>query len=172
MLAKGESKRLPNKNKLDFDGQPMFVWNLKKMIRLYEDVYLSSDDKEILSIGKKMRVHIIKRPKELCGDTPNIPCYQHALKFMKNPKAIVAVQANSPTVRESKIFVVNLLMGIHDEVMTKHPDGSMYGSIWGISFDKLKKYRDFYNPKPDFLVEDLSVDVHTKSDFNKALEQL
>lgn len=169
ILAKSQSKRLPNKNTLDFNGEPMFVTNLRKCLKIFDKVYVSSDSPSILDIAFQVGAVPIKRPESLCGDTPNITVYQHALEFMDNPDYIVAVQANSPTVPEQLIYQVNELMkeGV-EEVMTCHPDYSIYGSIWAIAIDKLNHYGDPYKPTPSFLVTDNSVDIHTEEDLINA----
>ena len=169
MLVKGESKRLPHKNTKILWGKPMFLWNLEKALRVLDDVYVSSEDDKILEIAKKAGAHTIKRPVELCGDTPNIPVYQHAIKFMECPNNIIAIQANSPNLDENLISDAKYLMEYgFKEVMTCHKDYSIYGSIWGLEITRLKNYGDFYSPNPDVLLIDDSVDVHTKEDFEQA----
>jgi CMP-N-acetylneuraminic acid synthetase len=152
----------------------MFMHNLEKCLRLFPKVYVSSDDEEILFEAWQAGAIRIERGEELCGDTPNIPVYQHALKYM-DADAIVAVQANSPTVEPNTIAIVKRLMEMGvPEVMTHHPIKGffkIYGSVWGISRERLETYGDPYNPKPEVFVEDKSVDIHTEEDLNQALCQ-
>ncbi len=175
ILAKGQSKRLPNKNKLNFDGKPMFMWNLDKCLKVFDKVYVSSDDYDILEAAEKVGAIAIHRGEELCGDVPNIPVYQHALAYMARtdkPDAIVAVQANSPTIPFRLIMNVKKIMNMgYKEIMTCHSDYSIYGSIWALNSKKLENYGDPYNPKPEFLIFDSSVDIHTQEDLEKALKQ-
>jgi CMP-N-acetylneuraminic acid synthetase len=172
MLAKGQSKRLPGKNKKDFLGKPMFMWNLEKCLTLFDKVFVSSDDPEILEAAWLAGAAVISRPDELCGDTPNIPVYQHALQFMGDVAGIVAVQANSPTLDINLIALSQHLMesGV-DELMTCHPNRKIYGSIWAIKKGKLLKYKNAYRPKPNVLLVDNSVDIHDELDYNKAITQ-
>lgn len=169
ILAKKNSRRLPEKNRLDFNGVPMFLVNTKKCLKIFSRVYVSSDDDWILSEAEDAGAIPIKRPEELCGDTPNIPVYQHALQFMNGVDGIVAVQANSPTINSKIIENVKslILMGAR-EVMTKHQDGTIYGSVWGLSRKRLENYGDPYKPNPDLLLVDCSIDIHTIEDFKKA----
>lgn len=175
ILAKSDSKRLKNKNSLAFKGKPMFLWNVEKCVKLFDKTYVSSNSKKILKLAKQAGAIPIKRPKELCGDTPNIPVYRHAINRMKEkPKAIVAVQANSPTIERSIISTVKNLIGKrnnHKEIMTCHQDRSIYGSVWAMKIGRLREYKDFYNPEPDILVIDESIDIHNKKDFKDAGEQ-
>ena len=170
ILAKSESKRLPNKNTLDFNGEPMFMVNVIKCLKLFKKVYVSSDDADILEIAYNAGAIPILRGKSLCGDTPNIPVYQHALSVMRTiPKGIVAIQANSPNIGELTIAEVIRAINIYDEVMTCHRDETLYGSAWGIKTDRILNYGDPYKPDPDYLVWDDSIDIHTKKDYKLAL---
>src|SRR4030042_3528083 len=153
IIAKGGSQRLPGKNRINFKGKPMFLWNVEKCLRIFSRTYVSSDDKFILEEAENAGAIPIKRPVELCGDTPNILVYQHAIKFMNGVDGIVAVQVNNPTLKsklrqEAKKF---LELGFK-EIMTSHFDGTIYGSIWALSTDRLKNYKDPYNPKPEILI--------------------
>lgn len=170
MLVKSQSKRLPGKNTLPFNGEPMFVTNLRKCLKIFDETYVSSDSGEILAIATREGARVIKRGLELCGDTPNIPVYQHAIARMDDADGIVAVQANSPTIDQNLIALTKSIMESGaQEVMTMDERGKIYGSIWAISKDKLLNYDDYYDPHPDVLIRDTSVDVHTKQDLSKAI---
>lgn len=181
ILAKKKSNRLPGKNMKDFNGDPMFVVNVKKCIPLFDEVYVSSDSEEILDITEKCGAIPIKRGEELAGETPNITVYQHAQETM-DADYIVAVQANSPTVSAGLIILAGELLKMgFNEVMTSHPlsrnkdyhkqAAKVYGSIWALSRETLKDYEDPYHPNPDVLLVDDSVDIETESDYKKALCQ-
>lgn len=172
ILAKSDSRRLHNKNTLDFGGIPMFLVNVIKCVDIFDKVYVSSDSEDILDWADSRGAIAIKRPIELCGDIPNIPVYKHAMQFM-DCDALVAVQANSPNINPEVIKDVKKAMEHYDEVMTVHSDGKIYGSVWGITRDKLMKRTDVYeifNPEPEYKVVDFSIDVHTKKDYQLALE--
>ncbi len=149
----------------------MFVINLRKCLRIFPKVYVSSDSLWILEIAEKEGAIGILRGEELCGDVPNIPVYQHALQFMQT-EAIVAVQANSPTINQNIIALSKKLVewGV-DEVMTCHRDRAIYGSVWAIRTGKLNNYGDPYKPSPSVLIKDKSIDIHTEGDFDLALKE-
>jgi len=151
----------------------MFLWNVEKCLKIFSRVYVSSDDKWILGEVEWAGAIPIKRPVELCGEVPNITVYQHAIKFMNGVDGIVAVQANSPTIPSKLIREVErfLELGVK-EVISSHPDGTKYGSIWGMTIKRLKNYPDPYNPRPDITIKDWSVDIHTNEDLLKALKQI
>lgn len=176
ILAKGSSKRLKGKNTLDFNGKPMFLVNVLKCLEYFDDVYVSSDDQAILNMAELVGAKPIWRDESLCGDTPNIPVYQHALAEMGEVDYIVAVQANSPTIRGPLIWEVQKYMEKGaQEVMTVHPQVDhlyrLYGSIWALSTIRLKNYGDPFSPTPELLIPDESVDIHTAQDYQKALKQ-
>lgn len=150
----------------------MFLVNTKKCLRIFDEVYVSSDSLKIRNLAEKEGAIPIKRSKELCGDTPNIPVYQHALEFMGDADIIVAVQANSPTLEGNTIAFVKHLMEMGaSEVMTCHENYKIYGSVWAVSRKKLEKYDNPYDPQPDVLVVDPSVDIHLIEDYINALCQ-
>lgn len=181
ILAKSQSKRLPNKNTLDFHGVPMFVINLKKCLDIFDEVYVSSDDIGILTTTMKYGARTILRSEKLCGDTPNITVYKHAIEeiekyYDSDIEAIVAVQANSPTVSPDIIKQAKKAIESekYTEVMTcwdETPDNSLYGSVWALTKDKVMNYGDPYKSEPDLLINDTSVDIHTIGDYNKAIKE-
>lgn len=150
----------------------MFLVNTKKCLRIFEDVYVSSDSPWILEQAEVEGAKPILRKEDLCGDTPNIPVYRHAVEQMGDVDGIIAVQSNSPSINPNIISHIKHMMEYGaDEVMTCDENYQIYGSVWAITKDKLKNYEDPYNPKPSILVVDKSVDIHTEKDLEKALCQ-
>lgn len=147
----------------------MFLVNVEKCVKIFDKVYVSSDSDWILDLATQAGAIGIKRGEELCGDTPNIPVYQHALQFMGDVKGIVAVQANSPTIEPNIIALAKDLIekGV-PEVMTCHLDYRIYGSVWALSAEKLKHYGNPFKPFPQVLIVDKSVDIHTEEDYKLA----
>jgi len=175
MIAKGDSKRLPGKNSLDFAGKPMFVWNLQKLLDIFEEVYFSSDNEDMLKIAQNMEAKSVVRRHDLCGDAPNILVYRHAMKQASRYDeldGLVAVQANSPTVEKRMIEeVYEHLINGYTEIKTCHSDFSDYGSIWGMTYRRLKEIKDMYNASPTIWKRDDSVDIHNSEDMARALIQ-
>lgn len=64
ITARGGSKRLPRKNAKIFCGHPLVAWSIMqaKCSKLIDRVILTSDDEEILNIGRKYGAITIKRP--------------------------------------------------------------------------------------------------------------
>ena len=109
--ARAGSKRLKNKNILNFKSKPMIYWAIKaaKNSSFKNFVYVSSEDKKILKISKKFGARTILRPKELSKDKVfKMDVIEHAVKFIekktnKKLSLVISLQANSPDVMSSDI---------------------------------------------------------------------
>ncbi len=68
--ARGGSKGIPGKNKKDFCGKPLVQWSIDqaKDSKLFDNIIVSSDDKDILSIAERCNVKAVPRADELSGD--------------------------------------------------------------------------------------------------------
>jgi CMP-N,N'-diacetyllegionaminic acid synthase len=102
--ARGGSKGIRGKNLIDFCGKPLIAWSIRqaKASKLVNDVYVSSDSDNILSLSQSYGVKIIKRPKRLATDTSSTEeALSHAInQVQKTTKQkidlIVFLQATSP----------------------------------------------------------------------------
>ena len=108
--ARGGSKRLPRKNIYPLLGKPLIQWSIEACLKSKylepENIYVSSEDDEILNIAKNLNIQTIKRPKSLAKDniwTQDV--LKHAKTFTKQEKddIIVRIQANSPQIEAEKI---------------------------------------------------------------------
>jgi CMP-N-acetylneuraminic acid synthetase len=166
---------------LPYKGKPMLQHNLEKCLDMFERVYVSSDSDEILDFARSFGAIGIKRGKDLCGETPDIPVYQHALKHMLldgEVSAVVAVHVDTPDIPDQLIDDVALMLEIgYEEVMTCHPmedtedyhnrSNRVFGSVRGLSCDRLMNYGDPYKPQPDVLLVDETVEIQTPEDYKK-----
>lgn len=170
VLVKKDSERLKNKNWRIYKGKPMYVWNLEKCLIIFNEVYVSSDDEKILDKAESMGALGIKRPDDLLEAT-NIECYRYCMKIMLSD-AFVAVQANSPEVGIKLIkYAKDLLHLGHEEIKTCHLDGTDYGSIWGMTKERLKDYPDPQHASPSAWIRDFSIDIHCVEDLYNSYEQ-
>lgn len=69
--ARGGSKRIPRKNILDLGGKPLIAWTIEAALKSHyiDNVIVTSDEDEILSIARESGVSTIRRPTELATDT-------------------------------------------------------------------------------------------------------
>lgn len=98
--ARGGSKGIPKKNIIPFAGKPLIAWSIEqaKRSRYISDIYVTSDDDDILRISSSYGVKVIRRPKVISGDTASSEsALIHALSEIKfKPNLIVFLQAVAP----------------------------------------------------------------------------
>lgn len=107
--ARGGSKGIPMKNLIEFCGKPLIVWSIEqaRASKYIKNVYVSSDDKKILTVSENSGAKPIKRPKKLATDTSSVEkTLLHAInyiqKFNKEKiNIVVFLQPTSP-VRSSE----------------------------------------------------------------------
>jgi CMP-N-acetylneuraminic acid synthetase len=70
ILARGGSKRLPEKNILDFHGKPMIVWTIQAAIESakFDQVLVSTDDEEIAEISRNAGASVPFLRQAACDD--------------------------------------------------------------------------------------------------------
>ena len=84
--ARGGSKRIPRKNIKNFLGRPMIEYSIMKCMEsnLFDCVYVSSDDDEILNMGIKFGAKPLKRGAGLADDiTPIAPVMADAISTIE-----------------------------------------------------------------------------------------
>jgi len=101
LLARSGSKRLPDKNMLDFCGKPLFYWTILacRQSKYLDKVVISTDHKKIIKFTKGLPyVETIIRPKRLTGD--NVTSEKVVLDLITNKRKkfdiIVLLQPTSP----------------------------------------------------------------------------
>ena len=104
--ARGGSKRLPRKNVLDLNGEPLVAWSIKAGLRskYIDKLVVTSDDTEILSIAKYYGVLSIDRPAELSSDTATtFDAIKHTIENVGKYDYVVLLQPTSPLRSEKHI---------------------------------------------------------------------
>jgi CMP-N,N'-diacetyllegionaminic acid synthase len=105
--ARGGSKGIPKKNIIDFCGKPLIAWSILqlKSCSLIGEVFVSSDDDEIIDISCRYGAKAIHRPKELATDfSTTEEALLHAVSIIEKNMdidSVVFLQATSP-LREKK----------------------------------------------------------------------
>jgi CMP-N-acetylneuraminic acid synthetase len=99
--ARGNSKRLPNKNSLLLGGIPLLVHSiLYAQLNPYiiDEIYVSTDNAAIKKVALQYGARVIDRPDILSGDfEPTISCVQHALNSIPDTvESIVLLQPTNP----------------------------------------------------------------------------
>lgn len=105
--ARGGSKGIPNKNLVDFCGHPLLRWTIRQAreSKYIKNVYVTSDDLNILALASNNGAILIKRPEDISGDiATSESALLHALDHIDSfiffdqpsPDLIVFLQATSP----------------------------------------------------------------------------
>ena len=102
ILARKGSKRLPNKNKKQLGGKPLFVWSIDSVKDIEEicDTIVSTDDQSIIELCKDQKVIIPGiRPHELSDDTASsVDACIHSLNwYEKNISKVDGILLLQPT---------------------------------------------------------------------------
>lgn len=162
-------------------GKPMLQWNLEKALSIFDRVYVSTDTIRIAEFAEWLGAKVIMRPYHLGGETPDITVYRHAVEQIRNCAGIVAIHVNNPTIDPGLISLTKDLIerGV-PEVMTCYPmtqlkdykkqANHVYGSIRGMTVERLHNYVDPYHPNPEVLITDTSIEIETQADFDLCLQ--
>lgn len=97
--ARGGSKRLPNKNILDFAGKPLVSWTIDAALqsKYINRTIVSSDSEAVLSVANEFGAEALKRPDELSGDfAQSFDAVEHAIKNTGFYDYVVMLQPTSP----------------------------------------------------------------------------
>ena len=102
--ARGGSERIPKKNILNLSGKPLISWTIEAALasEYIDDVVVSTDDNEILTIAKKYgaKVPFIRPDKFSSNDASSISVVLHAIEFFQKVDErydyIVLLQPTSP----------------------------------------------------------------------------
>ena len=101
--ARGGSKGIPRKNLVELSRKPLISYTIQaaKNSRYIDDVFVSTEDKEIATLSRSFGVEIIDRPKTLAGDNiPSLRVIEHAIDYLAKKgflyDVIVLLQPTSP----------------------------------------------------------------------------
>lgn len=127
ILARGGSKRLPQKNIKLFCGKPLVAHSIEvaKKSKYITKTIVSTEDSKIKEIAREYGAEIIDRPIELAQDTTkSAPCVVHAVETLEkqgyNPDIVVLLQPTTPT-KTTKMLddvIEKLINSENDSVFT------------------------------------------------------
>lgn len=105
--ARKGSKGIPDKNKQYVGGKPLWLWSLDaaRLAEGVDEVVVTSDDPEILTVASWAGVTCVERPAELAIDTMGTdPVLVHATKEVgAEEDIIVLLQPTVPVRREGLV---------------------------------------------------------------------
>lgn len=97
--ARGGSKRLPRKNIKSLGWHPLIAYSIEVALqsKLFDGVYVSTDDLETEAIAQYYGATVIKRPKELAeDDSPDIMWIDHALSNIPPADYFMILRPTNP----------------------------------------------------------------------------
>ena len=98
--ARGDSKRLPNKNIKMLGGLPLLVRSIKYAMansNIIDEVYVSTDSINIKEIALQYGAKVVDRPKHLSGDLePTVSAMKHVLNAIGDVETMVLLQPTNP----------------------------------------------------------------------------
>lgn len=97
--ARGNSKRLPNKNIKLLGGLPLLVHsiNYAKQHNFIEVIYVSTDNAAIKKVALQYGAQVIDRPQELSGDLePTVTALKHVLESIGDVENVILLQPTNP----------------------------------------------------------------------------
>ena len=131
IAARGGSKRLKDKNIVDFLGKPMILWTIDSALKsvYINKIFVSTESKKIFDIVKNHNENIIviDRPKDLAEDNISIvKVWRHSINLMiPKPHFVVCLSPCCPTRTAETIDRCIQMMFMHDinEVFTTDQEG-------------------------------------------------
>ena len=179
ILARGGSKGIPNKNIIDFCGKPLIEWTINNCKDAgIDNIYISSDSKVILDLGKELNCHTILRPFEFSRDNASSEsAWGHSLKVLAKENVsvdwVVAPQVTSPlrTPKDIKNGLKIAKNGPYDSLFSSSPMEDLFyweksnGILQSVNYDWRNRQRrqdlaskyiengSFYLFKPNVLLE-------------------
>lgn len=102
ILARGGSVGIPRKNLALVNGKPLIQWSIEAALEsaVIQDVYVSSDDDEILDFARTCHAIPIRRPANLADASATSESgWMHVLSQLQKeclPEYFFALQATSP----------------------------------------------------------------------------
>ncbi len=158
--ARKSSKRIKNKNLIDFFGKPLISWTIDVAINsnLFQDVIVSSDSDQILDISQNMGVHSFKRDKYFDDHSTISQATLYtalALKLNKDD-IIVQLMPNCPLrTTEDIVNIYNFFKNLdfHDSVISCFKFGWM--NPWWSLKKKGKNFEQLFKDKLNERSQDL-----------------
>jgi len=168
--ARWGSKRVPKKNIKLFKGKPLIYYTINEAhkSKYFDDIFVSTDSKEIADIAIGYGAKVIDRPSRYAQDhSPSVDVVIHALTIQK-ADIVVLLQPTSPMRTAQDIdSAISLFLKENPEslfsVTRKGPNGAIYIS----TPDVLRRYRSFYTKRMAgyMMPPERSLDIDIIEDF-------
>lgn len=152
--AKKNSTRLLGKNKRILKGKPLFKHSIEsaKDSRKIKKVFVSSNDKEILSTAKKLNCETIVRPEKISGEKTSMNVViKHFIDYLEKKKIsakyIVLLQPTSPFRKKKLIdkLISKFLLSKKTLVTVKKENAKFLKGIVAINKKSFPIFPGYFN---------------------------
>jgi len=152
ILARGGSKRVPNKNILKIGKYPLIAFPIMAAIKLGHDVYVSTDSIKIRNVAKKYGAKVIDRPPHLSTSSSlDIDAFRHFVSETGIIEDILHLRATTPLVNNDELEkiisffqknkdVCTSLRTAHESSETAYKFFKKNGIYWNGLFNKSGEY--------------------------------
>ncbi|CAB4967323.1 MAG: acylneuraminate cytidylyltransferase family protein [Actinobacteria bacterium] len=97
--ARGGSRAIPRKNLAELAGMPLIQWTFNAALAsaYIDGLVISTDDREVKSLGLQQGIDVLDRPQDLAGDmTTAAEVIAHAITATEHTGILVYLQPTSP----------------------------------------------------------------------------
>ena len=165
--ARGGSTRLKRKNIYTVWGAPMLSWSVKacQASKHITDIYVSTEDEEILKVAEECGAKAIKRPPEL-ADNFTFKQYAiiHAVESLTyKPDYVISIQANSPEMSAIDLdkAIEKIIEHDRNEIFSVNPELIQNAAFRIMKYDYV--FQETISTRSGVYVTDY-VDVHSLED--------
>ncbi len=148
ILARDGSERIPGKNMINFCGKPLLLWTIEQLKETegVGEIWISSDDSNILELSKESGCQVVIRPSGLSNSSASSEsAWLHAIDIIEKKcgekiDIVIAPQVTSP-VRESEDIAKALCEFKNKDyfsMVSCSPTGIANGSFWIFKSDYFK----------------------------------
>ena len=142
--AKGDSKRLPNKNLSKINSKSLVEISIDyaRSSRHVDEIYVSTESEEIKKIAINNNVHYVSRPKNLLGEAEVADVYFDFFKNFEHKdkyKYFIGLQPDHPDrINNLDNLIEYAYKKKYMDLFTVNPNGSRNGSVRIIECNYLK----------------------------------
>jgi CMP-N-acetylneuraminic acid synthetase len=174
--AKGDSRRLPNKNMVVLNGRPMLQYTIEEATRSKRAprVYVSTDSDTIAEYVGRQGIPVIRRSEALGGDVSVTDVYRHAVENIEaatrqSVSVLVGLQPDHP----DRDVGVDEALGTFesegaDRLMSEDATGTHNGAHYILS----RHFLETGKSRKDVVIVDDCTNVHCLEDLDRPAGRL
>jgi N-acylneuraminate cytidylyltransferase len=138
--APAGSKRLPNKNVLEFGKIPLLAHSIfyaQQNSKIIDQVYVSTDSEKIANIATQFGTKVIYRPTEISGDNEaTVSALAHVLENIETVDNVILLQPTNPLRPKDLLDIAyaKFIGGNHDSLFTVSRNHHKLGTITNQKF--------------------------------------